>query len=228
MNPYSVILASKPPSNLPAIPECSTEQADGHAIKSTLDAWPWAWSSEHREEKRVPAFKGARNTSSYTSGGRPLKERTRLARIGEDSLAGRSNPWEIKEEWKQWGSSAVLQPYLGGDWDSTSSSCVEPLQELCVLCWVGHRARDVSEPSALIDSACATNATDSPVKADLIEACPHLRLFPLSICLLIVIPNRGGPPTKTFNFRQRECLNNSRHCSASTPVWNPRLQDWLF
>ena len=55
---------------------------------------------------------------------------------------------------------------------------------------------NVSKPSTLIDSACATNATDSPIKADLIEACPHLWLFLLSTRLLIVTPNRGGPPTK--------------------------------
>lgn len=155
---------------------------------------------------------------------RPLKERKRLDRWFGESLAGRRNSWKIRAE-NRWGGPMSPGALFGRGHHTTS-----PL-------WgshhrssgrVGGRVSAVFESSSLIDSACATNATDLPIKAELIEACPHLGLFLLSTRLLIVTPNRGGPPTKTFNFRQGECLNNSRHCTASTPVWNSRLWGWCF
>lgn len=100
----------------------------------------------------------------------------------------------------------------GGGRESTSSSLVEPPQGFCARAVLeagqGQRCLGLGA-QLLIDSACATNARDSPIKAELTEACRHLRLLLLSTRLLIVTPNRGGPPTNTFNFRQRECLNNA-------------------
>lgn len=109
----------------------------------------------------------------------------------------------------------MLQPHLGGGRYPTSSFPVEP--------WGGGRGRGrqgqcIFQLGPLIDSACATHAADAPIRAELIEARPHLQLFLLSTRLLIVTPNREGPPTKVFHFRQRELSKQQQalHCFNSS------------
>lgn len=112
---------------------------------------------------------------------------------------------ENKRNESNGGNCVVLDPYGAGQWShhrGSAQGCAggRAGQGQCCL---GLGAQ------LLIDSACASNAMDSPIKAELTEACQHLQLLLLSTRLLIVTPNRGGPPTNTFNFRQRECLNNT-------------------
>lgn len=124
---------------------------------------------------------------------------------------------ENKRNENNGGNSAVLEPYVcvGGWWGAplpllSGGATTGVLRQGCAGGRAGQGQRCLGlGAQLLIDSACATNATDSPIKAELTEACRHLRLLLLSTHLLIVTPNRGGPPTNTFNFRQRECLNNA-------------------
>lgn len=64
--------------------------------------WKQRGSMPSRETERPPMA---------LQRGRPLKERKRLDRWSEESLAGWRNSW--KEQWKQWGNSAALEPCQG-------------------------------------------------------------------------------------------------------------------